>query len=63
MVIKSSTAPRLLYVFFIRPLLEITVPVWSPAFKCNIDLLERVQHRATRLIPSLKAQTSGKLYF
>ena len=46
---------RSLYVTFIRPLLEFAVPVWSPAFKCDIDLLERVQHRATRLIPSLRS--------
>ena len=35
----------------IRPLLEFDVPVWSTALKCDIDLLERVQHRATRLTP------------
>ena len=45
---------RSLYVTFIRPLLEFAVPVWSPALKCDIDLLERVQHRITRLIPSLR---------
>ena len=45
---------RILYVSFVRPLLEFAVQVWSPIRKGEIELLERVQHRATRLIPSLK---------
>ena len=45
---------RSLYVTFVRPLLEFAIPVWSPIQKGDIDLLESVQHRATRLIPSLK---------
>ena len=46
---------RSLNVTFIRPLLEFAVPACSPALKCDIDLLERVQHRAIRLIPSLRS--------
>jgi len=45
---------RSLYVTFIRPLIEFAVPVWSPYQKSDIEMLERVQHRATRLIPSLR---------
>jgi hypothetical protein len=45
---------RSLYVTFVRPLLEFAIPVWSPIQKGDIDLLESVQHRATRIIPSLK---------
>ena len=41
---------RSLYLTFIRPFLEFAVPVWSPILKGDIDMLERVQHRATRLI-------------
>ena len=41
---------RILYVSFVRPLLEFAVQVWSPNRKGQIELLERVQHRATRLI-------------
>ena len=48
---------KTLYVTFVRPLLEFAVPVWSPYQKSDIDLLEGVQHRATRLIPSLKKKT------
>ena len=32
----------------------MAVLVWSPALKCDKDLLERIQHRASRLIPSLR---------
>jgi hypothetical protein len=44
---------RSLYVTFVRPLLEFAIPVCSPIQKGDIDLLESVQHRATRIIPSL----------
>ena len=52
---------RILYVSFVRPLLEFAVQIWSPIRKGKIELLERVQHRATRLIPSLDEQQSSKL--
>ena len=45
---------RSLYLTFIRPFLEFAVPVWSPILKGDIDMLERVQHRATRIIPSFR---------
>ena len=44
---------KTLYKVFIRPLIEFAVPVWSPYFKGDISLLEKVQHRMTRLVPSL----------
>ena len=40
--------------------LEFAVPVWSPYQKSDIDLLVGVQHRATRLIPSLKKKNLRK---
>ena len=45
---------KILYSAFIRPLIEFAVPVWSPHFKGDIKLLEKVQHRMTRLVPSLR---------
>ena len=44
----------LLYKALLRPLLEYRDLVWSPYLKGDIDKLEAVQHRATRIIPALK---------
>ena len=46
---------RNLHLTFIRPFLEFAVPVWSPILKSDCDLIERVQHRATKLIPSINS--------
>ena len=50
----NCTLLRTVYVAFVRPLLEFAVPVWCPYLKGDIDALERVQHRATRLVKSLR---------
>ena len=44
---------RLLYVSLIRPHLEYAVPVWNPYLRKDIDNLENVQHRASRLCPCI----------
>ena len=38
----------------IRPHLEYGNVVWHPRFKKDMNLLENVQHRATRLIPGFR---------
>ena len=42
-----------LYKTLIRPLLEYCVPAWSPYYRKDKELLERVQHRFTRMVPGL----------
>ena len=43
-----------LYTSMVRPYLEYGNVVWHPLFQKDIDMLESVQHRATRMITSLR---------
>src|SRR5277367_1459931 len=45
---------KVCYISFVRPLLEHAVSAWSPYLRGDIDKMERVQRRATKLIPSLR---------
>lgn len=40
-----------LFVSLVRPHLEYGNVVWNPYLRKDIDMIERVQHRATRLVP------------
>ena len=44
---------RSLYSTFVRPFLEFAVPVWSPILIGDCDVIEKVQHRATKLVSSI----------
>ena len=48
--IDDYTVKRLLYLTWVQPTLEYASPVWSPYKKQNINKIEQVQCRASRLI-------------
>ena len=51
---KSKEVIKSLYNSYVRPHLEYCIQVWKPHIKQDILLLESIQRRATKLIPSLR---------
>lgn len=56
---KHLNAPTLvrLYKAFVRPCLEYCSAAWCPYYVADINVLEKVQRRMTRLIPHLRQMT------
>jgi len=50
-VYKSKEVFLNLYKSLVRPHVEYCTPVWSPCYQKDKTLIERVQHRFTRMIP------------
>ena len=50
----DETSFRYLFQSLVRPNLEYAAAVWSPYTKKDIELIENVQRRATKQVPSLK---------
>ena len=43
----------LLYAALIRPIVEYSNAIWAPHLKKHINMIEGIQRRATRMIPTL----------
>src|SRR5678816_4914578 len=57
-VYKSKEVISKLYNSYVRPIIEYSAQVWAPYLKKDLDMLERVQSRATRMISGF----DGKSY-
>ena len=50
----DKTSLTKLYTSLVRCKLEYGYPAWAPMFRKDCELLERVQRRATKMVPSIK---------
>lgn len=51
---RNRTTVLTLFNSMVRPILEYAVQFWSPTLQTDIRRLERVQERATKLVPSIR---------
>jgi len=50
----------ILYKSFIRPRLEYAIQAWSPYLQRDMDCLEKIQRRATKLVKGMKNLSYGQ---
>ena len=50
-----------MYKVFVRPHLEYAVTAWSPWMRRDIDMLEKIQHRATRRMSDVRGAYPERL--
>jgi len=53
-VYKSTDILLQLYKSLVRPHLEYSISAWSPHYNKDKQLLERIQHRFSRMLPGMK---------
>ena len=51
---KSAEIVTKMYNSYVRPILENCIQFWCPYLVQNIDMLEKVQKRATKMIPGIR---------
>ena len=51
---KEKQTIRPLYVSLVRPLLEYGNTIWAPLYKKDCLTIEKIQRRATKMIPHLR---------
>lgn len=56
-IYKSKEVISKLYNSYVRPVLEYCAQVWAPYLRKDIDMLERVQRRATRMISGFEGKS------
>ena len=57
---KSKSVLLCLYKTLVRPHLEYCMQIWSPHYSRDRQLLEKVQHRFTRMVPGMKVLPYNK---
>src|SRR5678816_4586531 len=56
-VYKSKEVISKLYNSYVRPVIEYCAQVWAPYLKKDLDMLKRVQRRATRMISGFEGKS------
>jgi len=58
----SGHKSSILYKSYVRPLLEYSIQAWSPSLRKDINCLEQVQRRATKLVGFKRLEYADRLH-